>query len=283
MLAMEVTSLSAVEYRSVIRFLLLRGYSTSDILNELRMAYGSKAPSQTTVYFWVREFKQGRQIVDQDYSTVGRPQEIPEDKSRQCDELIVSHRRITIRELSRELRISYHSCRDIIQELGYRKLASRFVPKFLSPEMKENRLLAAQSNLDLHEMYGEQFFSCILTEDETPLSLYLPESKRESAEWRKSGESAPLKMRSGTSHRRSLMLTVFWNSSGIQLVDFADRGTRINSQYYSNLLSAVRKKVRKPRNIPLFLLHDNAPIHTSQETTTAVTRNGFQLLSHRPK
>ena len=103
----------------------------------------------------------------------------------------------------------------------------------------------------------------------------MPGSKRESAEWRKSGESAPLQMRSGTSHRRSLMLTVFWNSSGIQLVDFADRGTRINSQYYSNLLSAVRKKVRKPRNIPLFLLHDNATIHTSQETTTAVTKNGL--------
>jgi len=279
---MDVTSVSSVEYRSVIRYLLIRGFANGDILKELSLAYGSKAPSRTTAYFWISEFKRGRQSVEQDFSTVGRPQEIPEEKSSQCDEVITAHRRITIRELSRELRISYHSCHDIIERLGYRKLASRFVPKFLSPEMKENRLLAAQSNLDLLEMHGDQFLNCILTEDETPLSLYLPQSKRESAEWRKSGESAPLKMRSGTSHRRSLMLTVFWNASGIQLVDFADKGVRINSEYYSNLLSEARKKIRKPRNIPLYLLHDNAPIHTSQETTNALTRNGFQLLSHPP-
>ena len=119
---MDVSHVSAVEYRSVIRFLLIRGFTSADILSELSLAYGSKAPSRTTVYFWISEFKRGRQSVEQDYSTVGRPTEIAEEKSYECDELIVAHRRIIIRELSRNLSISYHSCRDIIETLGQRFL-----------------------------------------------------------------------------------------------------------------------------------------------------------------
>ena len=63
---MDVTDVSAVEYRSVIRFLLIRGFTSADVLSELSLAYGSKAPSRTTVYFWISEFKRGRQSVEQD-------------------------------------------------------------------------------------------------------------------------------------------------------------------------------------------------------------------------
>lgn len=69
----------------------------------------------------------------------------------------------------------------------------------------------------------------------------------------------------------SLMLAVFRNAFGIQLVVFADKGVRIND-YYSNLLSEARKKIRIRRNIPLFKLHDCSDSHlmTSREQIPTV-------------
>ena len=72
------------------------------------------------------------------------------------------------------------------------------------------------------------------------------------------------KLRSGTSHKKCLMLrqaeTIFWDKKGPVKVDFADSKTRINSEYYCQLMKEVRFLRRKLRNQRLWLLHDNAPI-----------------------
>ena len=49
------TMLPAIEYRSVIRFLLLRHYDKQAILSELSAAYGDEAPCRATVYKWIQE------------------------------------------------------------------------------------------------------------------------------------------------------------------------------------------------------------------------------------
>ena len=122
----------------------------------------------------------------------------------------------------------------------------------------------------------------IITEDETPLSLYLPESKRESSEWKFPGETSSKKMRSGTSHRKCLMLSIFWDAHGVILVDFADKQVHINSSYYSDLVDKCRHARRKERGIPMWLLQDNAPIHKSAQTMRRIEENGFHLLDHPP-
>ena len=64
------------------------------------------------------------------------------------------------------------------------------------------------SNLKLLDEYGVKFLENIVTEDDTPLSLYSPESKRESSEWRLPHESAARKLLCGTGHGRKFMLCV---------------------------------------------------------------------------
>ena len=81
----------------------------------------------------------------------GRPTEISDEKKVKCDEAIRCDRRIKVSDLAVDLKISYGSAHNIITELGYRKLCSRFVPKFLTPEMKEARLRSAVDNLALLE------------------------------------------------------------------------------------------------------------------------------------
>jgi hypothetical protein len=146
--------------------------------------------------------------------------------------------------------------------------------------MAANHLTCCESNLKLYDKYGDAFLQNIVTEDETPISLYVPESKRDSAEWRMASEAAPRKLRSGTSHGRAAMLTVFWDIRGIIKIDFLDGKATMNSQYYSELIRDVRKRRRKSPSIPLWLLHDNAPIHTSNLSTTTTTECGFQLVAH---
>lgn len=78
------------------------------------------------------------------------------------------------------------------------------MPNCLTAEMCERRLQCYQDNLEIFEKHGENFLRNIITEDETPLSLYVPESKRESKEWRFPIEGCLKKLRTGTSHRRAL-------------------------------------------------------------------------------
>jgi [histone H3]-lysine36 N-dimethyltransferase SETMAR len=47
--------------------------------------------------------------------------------------------------------------------------------------------------------------------------------------------------------QKALMLTTFWDANGMILVDFAEAGVRINSEYYSRLVLQARKLRRKSR------------------------------------
>ena len=108
----------------------------------------------------------------------------------------------------------------MLEGIGIRKLCSRFVPRFLTAEMREKRMQACQENLALFHAFGQNCLKNIITEDETPLSLYVPYSKRESREWVFPEEKPPKIFRSGTSHRKCLMLSVFWYAKGVIKTDF---------------------------------------------------------------
>ena len=146
-------------------------------------------------------------------------------------------------------------------------MCSRFVPRFLTAEMRQRRKVACEKNLQVFDQIGRKFLDNIVTEDETPLSLYIPYSRRESKEWVLPTEKPAKVMRSGTSHRKCLMLSLFWDSTGVVLIDYTDGN--INAEYYSNLISEARRLRRKPRNENLYLLHDNAPVHSHRTSFPA--------------
>ncbi len=274
-------SIEAVEYRSVIKFLILRNTSNSDIIIALRDAYKEQCPSNSTMYRWINAFRGGRTSVFDDEKS-GRPVEIPQEKSDQLIQIIRDERRITVSHLADKLNVSVGHCHNMMRDLGIRKLCSRFVPYFISEELCNRRKTCCLANLQTHGQYGDLLLKNLVTEDETPLSLYVPESKRSSAEWKLPEESASKKLRSSTVHRRCMMLSVFWDYHGLIKVDFADSSTKINAEYYTALLNEARRLRRKPRGTPLFFLHDNAPIHTANLTVQAVTGCGFTQLQHPP-
>ncbi len=125
-------SLSPVEYRSVIKFLVQKKTSNAEEGTQ-------KRPSRTTVYYWIVEFKGGRVSVEDDKEGRGRPEEIGQDKLECCEQSINDKRRIPVRELAEILYGSKSICQRILSSLGYRKVCSRFVHKFLTAEMKTSR------------------------------------------------------------------------------------------------------------------------------------------------
>jgi hypothetical protein len=60
-------------------------------------------------------------------------------------------------------------------------------------EMQLNRFESCEENLKILDSVGERFLENVITQDETPLSLYIPESKRESLEWKLPNESSTKK------------------------------------------------------------------------------------------
>ena len=269
----------AVEFRSVIRFLLLRNTDKNDIILQLQEAYGEEGPSKATIYNWIREFSSGRTSVF-DSERSGRPVEIVSEKKEKLKELVALERKITQMELSQRLNVCKRTVQLLLEQLGIRKLCSRFVPRFLTAEMMDRRQTACENNLRLLEEIGPRLLANIVTEDETPLSLYIPYSKRESKEWILPGEKPPKVLRSGTCHRKCVMLSVFWDSKGVVKADFTEG--IINSEYYINLVNEVRGLRRKSRHQDLYLLHDNAPVHTSHRTQQAIAKSGFVLMDHPP-
>lgn len=270
---------SQVEFRSVIRFLILKKMKAKDIIEELHSVYGEHAPAERTIYEWIAAFKHGRiSVFDQERS--GRPCEISDNKKDQLAHTIRTNRRITTRALSDSLNVSKGTIYALMKDLGIRKLCSRFVPHFLTEEMMRNRLTCCEGNLSLLSHLGNDFLSDIVTMDETPLSLYSVESKRESMEWKFPHETASRKLRSSASHRKALMLTIFWDRRGVVSMDFTDG--KCNSEYYIQQMLEARKNRRKNRNRELFLLQDNAAVHTSNMSQSAILKAGFKILSHPP-
>ena len=262
-----------VEFRSVIKFLLLKKLPKQDIVREIGV-YKEDEPCRATIYNWIREFSSGRSSV-QDASRSGRPLEIGDAKSAQLKKLIQEERRWTQQEIANCLNV----CK-MMAEMGIRKLCSRFVPRFLTAEMKQARRAACDQNLELFVHSSRAQMQNIITMDETPLSLYTPESKRESAEWKLPGEKASRKLKCASETLKSLMLSVFWSRDRIVQLDFTDQN--INSEYYCGLLDAVKAKRRKPRNDFLWLHHDNAPVHTSLRTVERMGALGFHAVAQPP-
>ena len=85
---------------------------------------------------------------------------------------------------------------------------------------------------------GEDFLKKIITSDETWVHHYDPENKRQSVEYSHKEPLQPKKFKTQTSAGK-VMLTDFWNSERVVLADFLEKETTINSQRYSETLTAL--------------------------------------------
>lgn len=274
------------EIRSVIRFLTLRNESAASIYRQLVETYGCEVMSRQNVTKWVRLFKDGR-IDTHDEERCGRPSVISDELLQQVEEKVRDDRRVTLDTLSKSFPLISRSLLGeiITEKLGYRKLCARWVPKMLTPEHRQNRVLAAREFLERYESEGETFLDSIVTGDETWVCHYTPESKKQSQQWRHTHSPSTKKFKVQFSERK-IMASVFWDRKGLLLVDFMPKGTTINAAAYCETLKKLKKKIKDKRRGMLTrgvsLLHDNARPHTARLTQDLLVSFGWDIVTHPP-
>ena len=199
-----------------------------------------------------------------------------EEMCKKVRDLVYSDRRIQVEEIAQALGISHGD------RLGMRKLTARCVPKSLSDEQMTTRA-SVYSALLKRFRSKDDFLLRLLTVDETWAHYYKAENKAQSRQWVGPGSPRPKKFKTQPSAGK-VMATVFWDATGVIMLDVLPKRSTITGVYYANLLDQLRTAIREKRRDKLskdvLLQQDNARVHTCKVAMDAVERNGYELIPH---
>ena len=277
---------SAVKQRAVIEFLVKLGeVSPTKIHDKLCAVYQEETMSVSTLRRWVLRFRNGEESIS-DKPRSGRPSSASTPETvEKVNGLIMQNRRIRVRDLAMQVGCSTGTIVNIINQLNYRKVCARWVPKLLTQEQKDARRDISSDLLRAYRNAGEEFFRGTVTGDESWIHHYQPETRRQSMEWKHPGSPAPKKVKSVTSAGK-IMVTIFWDEDGVLLVDFLEHGRTMNSDRYITVLRRLRRAiVEKRRDLDVTKItihHDNARPHTSHATCEEIARLGWNIMPQPP-
>ena len=111
-----------VEKRSAIKFCLRNKISVAKTFRILQKAFGDLTMSRKNVYKWYKDFKEGRERVD-DLERPGRSSTSTDEQHvNQIKELVHKNRRLTIRDLADTIGISRGSLHTVLKDILGRQL-----------------------------------------------------------------------------------------------------------------------------------------------------------------
>jgi len=125
------------------------------------------------------------------------------------ERVVMRDRQISVPRAADELGIPKTIVHEIMSNyLGLRKVCVRWVPKFLTPLQRINRMECCQELLQECEPSPAEFLGRIVTGDETWVHHYDPLSRQEAMVWKKSEEEMPAQPRQKRSAGK-VMLVIF--------------------------------------------------------------------------
>jgi len=158
----------------------------------IQQALGDQSLSRAQVFHWHTRFKTGRTLVDNDEHT-GRTRSYttPETVTR-IQELLRQDRRRTI-HIAEEVGIDYGTCQRVLtEELAMQRVATKFMPRILTADQRQRRVNVCT---ELRQLASddENFLSRVITDDESWVYVYDPETKQQTSQWKSSTSSRPKK------------------------------------------------------------------------------------------
>ncbi|CAH1971917.1 unnamed protein product [Acanthoscelides obtectus] len=124
----------------------------------LLSVFGNEVPHQSTISRWYGEFKRGRVSLSDD----------SRENVDAVRKLIIEDRHVTYREIEALLKISKTSIQKILhEELGVRKLVSRWILHLLTEEQKAARVNLCQKTLDRFNSGNSENVYSIFSGDES--------------------------------------------------------------------------------------------------------------------
>ncbi|GFW18407.1 mariner Mos1 transposase [Trichonephila clavipes] len=223
----------------------------------------------------------------EDDARSGPPKEAVIDENiKKVHKIIFGNGKVKLIEIAETLKISKERVGHIVNEyLDMLKLCSKWVPRELTIDQKQQRIDDSKQCLELFNRNKSEFLRRYVTMEETRLHHFTPESNRQSAEWTARDEPTPKRGKTQKSSG-NVMTSVFWDTHGIILIDYLKRGKTINSDYYVALLERLKDEIVEKRPYlkkKKVLFHqDNAPCHKSMKSMAKLHELGFELLPHPP-
>lgn len=275
------TTMEKTEFRILIKHCYLMGKNTVQTKKWLDKCYPDAAPSRQMVERWIAEFKRGRTNTD-DAERSGRPNSVVVPGTiEKVRKLVQADRKLKLREIAQLLKIAQGSVFTILHEhLSMQKLCSKWVPRFLTADQKQQRFDDSEQCLALFERDQIDFFHRYVTMDETWIHHY---NTNESAADKQQSKRSKSQLSDG-----KVLATVFWDVHGILLIDYYEEKTgttTIDSEYYGSLLVQLKEEIGHKRSEMCekkVLLHQNnlLPCHKSLDLVEKLRELRFELLPH---
>lgn len=216
--------------RENLKFLVARGENATQSWLQLQSVYGEECMSCTQVQFWHKRFREGdghTPVTDLLHS--GRPHNVRTPEAVQKVNTIVRvDRRKSCAQMGEEAGVSRATAHRIMNDLGLKKKAPKFVPRLLSDEQKRMRMKICASNLKLLADVPE-LLDYVVTGDESSIPLYDPETKLSSMHWLAKEDQHPQKALCTCAHSSTMVMT-FFDSSGLILIEFLPKGETITAE-----------------------------------------------------
>ena len=143
------------------------------------------------------------------------------------------------------------------------KVSARCVPKLLWPVLKRTRLNMSKENIVIFYADPNTILQWFVTMGEARVHHFQPKTKQQSKQWKHLGSLPPMEANTGMSAGK-VMISIFWDTEGVLLVDYLDKGHTNTGAYYADLLRQLREKISQfvvERGV--FLHQDNTPSQTS--------------------
>ncbi len=162
-----------------------KGYK--EIKETVNAAFGDKTPQKTAIYDIIKKVNAGKDSADQRHLKPKKTVRTAALVASVAAALVASvaaaikDRRVMIESLAAAHGASLHTIHRILHEdLGLEKKTTRWVPRVLSTDQKEERVSACTELVAAIQRYSVAMMDQILTVNETMVCYHTPETKRQS-------------------------------------------------------------------------------------------------------
>ncbi|PNF36742.1 hypothetical protein B7P43_G11567 [Cryptotermes secundus] len=206
-----------------IKFCQKLGDTQVETIHKIQQAFGDDAMSNLQIKEWYNRFKDGHTPVDSEPCSDRPSTSRNENVIEQVRTLVMEDRRITVRELANEIGVALDQyIQFFTEDLGMRRVSTKFVLKLLTMEQKQRRLEITQDMLD-NANSNPNFLNTEITGDELWVYGYDPKTKMQSSQWKHPTFLRPKKARQVCSNVK-VMLAIFFNSRGVVHHEYAPQG-----------------------------------------------------------
>jgi histone-lysine N-methyltransferase SETMAR len=194
--------------------------------------------------------------------------------------LLEDDRRQTTRQLAAKMECSKSAVENILHELGYRNVLGQFVPHLLSASQLEQRVTICNPLLSHFSL--NNYLRQIISGDEKWVRYVNHTRKRQ---WIPS-EEEPEPEAKVDLHQRKVMLSVFWDYTGIIHWELLAVNTTVTAEVYCRQLDNLRRALNNKRpkwaeeRGKVRLLHDNARPHVAKKTRQKLEKFRWHVLPH---